>query len=340
MTLTPAQLRSLPKIDLHRHLDCSMRWSTVVEVARDLKLVLPRLPAQARSEFLITEPMVNLEAVLKKFLNTQKVLASEEILERLAFEACEDAFNDNVLLLELRFAPTFILDGHLHLSAEKIISAFRKGLARAEKMYGMATGLIGILQRIKPLSESETTMDFICDMKSEFIGVDLADNEEGFDPLPFAPLFQKAKRSGLRVTIHSGESPHPQAGQWILDSIQHLGAERIGHGVQAIHHSHVLDFLKKQNIVLEVCPLSNYLTQAFPNHAAHPLRKLIEAGVNITLGSDDPGIFASQLTDEYLIAHQHHKLSIQEFKKLNQTAFESSFIAPEKKKKWESFFYD
>jgi adenosine deaminase len=340
MTLTPAQLRSLPKIDLHRHLDCSMRWSTVVEVARDLKMDLPHLPAQARPEFLITEPMINLEAVLKKFLNTQKVLASEEILERLAYEACEDAFNDNVLLLELRFAPTFILDGHPQLSAEKIISAFQRGLARAEKTFGLATGLIGILQRIKPLKQCQSVMDLFCDMKSEFVGVDLADNEEGFDPLPFFPLFQKAHRSGLRVTIHSGETPHPQAGQLILDSIQHLGAERIGHGVQAIHHAHVLDFIKKHNITLEVCPLSNYLTQAFPNLTLHPLKKLIDAGVKVSLGSDDPGIFASQLSDDYIIAHQHQKLTLNDFKKMNRIAFENSFIGSEKKKKWETFFND
>ncbi|MFN8846028.1 MAG: adenosine deaminase [Bdellovibrionales bacterium] len=340
MNLTPSQIRSLPKIDLHRHLDCSLRWSTVVEVAQDLKMELPQPPAKARSSFLITEPMANLEAVLNKFLNTQKVLASDEILERLAFEACEDAFNDNVLLLELRFAPTFILDGHPHLSPEKIISAFRKGLNRAEKTYGLSAGLIGILQRIKPIEQSQTTMDFFCDMKSEFIGVDLADNEEGFDPAPFASLFQKAKKSGLRVTIHSGEVPHPQAGQWIMDSINYLGAERIGHGVQAIHHPKVLEQIKKQNVTLEICPLSNYLTQAFPDPASHPLKKLMEAGVKVTLGSDDPGIFASQLTDDYLMAHQHQRLNLQDFKQLNQNAFESSFIDPLKKKKWETFFYE
>lgn len=340
MTLTPPQLRSLPKIDLHRHLDCSMRWSTVVEIARDLKLDLEVQAAASRCNYLITDPMLNLNAVLKKFLNTQKVLASEEILERLAYEVCEDAFNENILILELRFAPTFILEGHPHLKAEKVISAFQKGLKKAETKFQMATGLIGILQRIKPVSEAIPVMDLFCDLKSEFVGVDLADNEEGFNPLPFAPLFQKAKKAGLRVTVHSGEAPHPQAGQWILDSIQQLGAERIGHGVQAIHHPEVLQILQSQKISLEVCPLSNYLTQVFPNHESHPLRKLIEANLVVTLGSDDPGVFGSCLTDDYILAQNYHGITPEEFKKLNQNAYQASFIAEAKKKNQEHFFYD
>lgn len=309
-----------------------------MEIAKDLKMDLGLHPAQARGNFLVTDPMVNLDAVLKKFLNTQKILASEEILERLAFEVCEDAFNENILLLELRFAPTFILDGHSHLSSEKIVSAFQKGLGRAENRFGISTGLIGILQRIKPVKESLTVMDFFCDMKSEFIGVDLADNEEGFDPLPFAPLFQKAKAQGLRVTIHSGETPHPQAGKWIQDSIQHLGAERIGHGVQCIRFPPIMDLLRKQKIPLEVCPLSNQLTQAFATPSEHPLKKLFDAEILVTLGSDDPGVFASSLTDDYEIAQRVHGFTTEHFKKINQTAFHHSFIPQEKKKKQESFF--
>jgi adenosine deaminase len=332
MTLTLAQLRTLPKIELHRHLDCSMRWSTVQEIAKTMGL------SPDPESFLVTEPMVNLDAVLKKFLNTQKLLNSEEILTRLAFEACEDAFNENIKILELRFAPTFISEGHTHLSHEKILKAFLKGLKMAEEKMGISTGLIGILQRIKPLNEAAKVMDFFCEHKENFIAVDLADNEEGFDPKPFAPLFQKAKKAGLKVTIHSGESPSPSAGQWILDSIEHLGADRIGHGVQSIHHPKVIQTLIDKSIPLEVCPYSNWLTQAFANLKDHPLKKLLDLGVPVTLSSDDPGVFASSLTDDYEIAQRVHQLTPKDFKKMNRIAFEKSFLPVDKKKKWETTF--
>ena len=339
MNLTFPQLRSLPKVDLHRHLDCSMRWSTVVEIARDLKLELDPIPGRSRGSYLVTDQMKDLGAVLRKFLKAQKVLASEEILTRLAFEACEDAFNDNVLMVEFRFAPTFITDGHSNLDATKIHRAFEKGLQMAEKKWGLIMGLIGIVQRIKTLKEAEASINFFIENKSEYVGVDLADNEEGFEPKTFAPVFEKAKKAGLHVTIHSGETPHRDAGQWMLDSIKILGAERIGHGVQCIHHPEVMRHLKDNQIPLEVCPLSNWLTQAFPRFEDHPLRKLMEAGVPLTLNSDDPGIFASTLTDDYEIAQRYHGFTTDHFRKANQLAFQKSFIPEFKKNSLKKVFH-
>lgn len=338
MKLTLPQLRSLPKVELHRHLDCSLRWSTVTELAPQLGIDLGQVPALLRADFLITDQMKDLEAVLKKFLNTQKVLASDEILERLAYEACEDAYNDNVQLLELRYAPTFIADGHPDLKYDRIHQAFMKGLTRAEKKFGMVTGLIGIVQRIKSVEEAQKVVDFFIDHKSEYLALDLADNEDGFDPKPFAPVFEKARKNGLHITVHSGETPHAGAGQWILDSINILGAERIGHGIQAIHHPKVMETLKQKQIPLEVCPLSNWLTQAFPSFEDHPLRKLYDLEVPVTINSDDPGVFASTLTDDYEIAQRVHGFTVEDFKNVNRLAYKKSFVPETKKKKLEKVF--
>lgn len=331
--LSLQQIRLLPKIDLHRHLDCSMRWSTLLEIATTLKLEYPQNASQQQHHFLVTEPMVNLEAVLNKFLVAQKVLASEEILERLAFEACEDAFNDGVRILELRYAPTFIADGHSSLSFEKIHQAFLRGIARAQARWPMAVGLICILQRILPLERVEKVIDFAIENKKTFLAVDLADNEEGFEPRKFAPLFAKAKAAGLRVTIHSGESPNAQASQWIRDSINILGAERIGHGVQAIHDQALMKELIAKNILLEVCPHSNYLTQAFADYKSHPLRRLLDNGVAVSINSDDPGMFASTLSDDYEIAHRYQGFGLEQFDICNQTAYKHSFISEDEKRR-------
>src|SRR5690606_25408425 len=110
---------------------------------------LPPHLHQRQQAFLVLEPMMDLEAVLQKFLNSQKVLASEEILTRLAYEACEDAYNDNVLITEFRYAPSFIAEGHSSLTYEKIHQALLKGIEMAEKKWPMAIGLICILQRTR-----------------------------------------------------------------------------------------------------------------------------------------------------------------------------------------------
>lgn len=325
--LSIQELRSLPKIDLHRHLDCSMRWSTLLEIASTLKIEIPKNSAQQRSHFLVTEPMKDLNAVLSKFLIAQKVLASEEILERLAFEACEDAFNDGVRICEMRYAPTFIADGHANLSYEKIHQAFVRGLNRARKQMPIATGLICILQRILPLEKVASVTDFAIENKETFLALDLADNEAGSEPRKFAKDFERAKKAGLHITVHSGETPDSQAGQWIKDSIEILGAERIGHGIQAINHPDVIKMLIDKDIPLEVCPHSNYLTQAFSSYSSHPLKKLYDAGVSVTLNSDDPGMFASLLTDDYFIAQEYQGFGIEEFNRCNEIAFQKSFIS-------------
>lgn len=330
--LSIQELRLLPKVDLHRHLDCSMRWSTLLEIATTLNLEFPKNPSQQAEHFLVTKPMANLEAVLNKFTLSQKLLASEEILERLAFEACEDAFNDGVRILELRYAPTFIASGKPDLTYEKIHSAFLKGIEKAKKQMPIAVGLICILQRILDFKTVENVTAFAIENKNSFLAIDLADNENGFEAKQFGPLFQKAKSAGLHITVHSGETPSPEAGQWILDSIQILQAERIGHGVQAIYFPKVMQTLIEKNIPLEVCPYSNYLTQAFTTYENHPLKKLIEAQVPVTINSDDPGMFASVLSDDYWIAQTFQKLTLADFQKCNQIAYKHSFISESEKK--------
>ncbi len=331
-------IRDLLKVELHRHLDCSVRWSTLIELAPQVGIPLATGSSNQKEQFLITEPMKDLGSVLNKFMNAQKVLASEEILTRVAFEVCEDAFNDGIRLLELRYAPTFIADGHANLNFEKIHQSLHKGIELAKKKYPMAVGLICIVQRIKSYSVAAEVVDFAIDHKGSFIALDLADNEEGFDPKTFAPLFQKAKKAGLHITVHSGETPQKESALWVQDSIEVLGAERIGHGIQIINNPKVLEFVREQKIPLEVCPISNYLTQSFKTYEEHPIRKLIDAGIQVTINSDDPGVFATTLSDDYEVLHRVHQFSEQDFLRCNQVAFRSSFLSEQDKQPFATDF--
>lgn len=324
--------RSLPKADLHRHLDCSMRWSTMVELALEAKLMSRYDYQKLQSELLVLQPMNDLASVLTKFLNIQKLLSSAEILERLAFEACEDAFNDGVQLIELRYAPTFINEKNPNLTFDQIHQAFLKGTQRAESKFKITTGLIGILQRIKPVELAHSVTDFIIENKESFIAIDLADSEEGFDPKQFASCFSRAKKNGLHVTIHSGEVPNSNSAKWVKDSVDILGAERIGHGIQIANDPNILKWIVDQKIPLEVCPHSNFLTQSFKRYEDHPINILKNAGVLLTINSDDPGVFASTLTDDFQILKNYHGWTDVDFSNVYQQSLRSSFITEEKKK--------
>ncbi len=329
------ELKALPKVELHRHLDCSMRWSTMVELAPHVGLELPQDYSAQRDFLLVTGQMKDLRAVLSKFLHAQKLLHSEEILIRLAYEACEDAYNEGVRILELRYAPSFIADGHSSLSFGKIHRSFCKGVDLAKKNFPMAVGLICIMQRTKQIEVAKNVCDFAIEHKESFIAIDLADNEDGFDPKKFTGLFLKAREAGLHITVHSGEADTPLSAQWVKDSIEILGAERIGHGIQIINDPDVLRFVRDKGIPLEVCPISNWLTQACKTHEDHPIRSLMNAGIKVTINSDDPGIFGTQLSDDYEVLHRVHSFSLADFKKANDIAASVSFIdLKERQKFW------
>ncbi len=327
------EISKIEKVELHRHLELSLRPSTIRELAPQFGIEVPD-EQTFKDKFIITEPMVDLGAVLNKFLDTQLLLASEEILERISFEACEDAYNEGIRILELRYAPTFVLDRHENLTFEKIHQAIVKGIRRAEETYPMAVGLICIIQRILPVKTGEAVTQFAIDHKDTFLGLDLADNEEGFDSKPFSPFFHKAIDAGLKVTVHAAEILTEKSPTYIMDAVEHLGATRIGHGVQIHRDPKMIEYAIKKNLVLELCPTSNYLTGAVPGTVAdHPFRKLFDAGVKTTINTDDPGIFATDMNMEYEILKKHHDFTQAEFEKCNDWAASASFIAKDKKQK-------
>lgn len=325
-------IEKLTKAELHRHLELCLRPETIFELAPQFGIAL-KSQRDIQDRFMILEPMKDLGTVLNKFLDTQKLLATPEILERIAFEACEDVYrNENVRIVEFRYAPTFIAQGH-DMTFAQIHEAIVRGVRRAEESYPMAVGLIAIIQRILPFADAERVTKFAIENKDTFVGLDIADNEEGFDSKPFAPLFVQAKKAGLGITVHSGEAPHPKAASWVMDAIEVLGAERIGHGVQIYRDEQVMKTVRDRKIPLELCLTSNMLTGAVPELADHPFKKLMDFGVLTTLNTDDPGIFNTNMNREFRIAHQMQNLTLEELDNCSQIAAEHSFIPLAKRQK-------
>lgn len=318
-------LSRIPKVELHCHLELCFRHSSLVEIGKTLKIEVPSDPEVFRNTWLITKPQENLASVLNRFLLIQSLWASEEIIERLTSEVCEDAAAQGIRILELRYAPTFIQMNHPNLNFHKIHQSVVKGLRRASALK-MAAGLICTVQRILPLKSAEEVSEFIIGNKDTFVGVDLADAEVGFDCRPFAPIFHRAREAGLGVTIHSGEEDVPQAAQFVRHAIEELGAQRIGHGLQIFKDAKVIEFVKAKKVPLELCPTSNWLTNAVPSPAQHPFRRLMEAGVLTTINSDDPSMFGIDLTHEYKSLQDHHGFGEKEFTYCNDIAAFYSFI--------------
>lgn len=323
----------MPKAELHRHLELCVRESTIRELAPRFKIDLPT-EAAFRERFIIDQPMHDLGSVLGKFLDTQKLWADAELIERLTFEACEDAYKiDNIRILEMRYAPTFIRQGHEDLSFESIHNAILAGVARAERRYPIAVGLICIIQRILPVKDAEAVTDFAIAHKGTFVGLDLADNEVGFDSKPFAPFFLRAREAGLGITVHCGEAAVPNAPRYVREAIEILGATRIGHGVQIYRDREVMKFVRDRGIVLELCPTSNYLTQAVPRLEEHPFPQLMDFGILTTINTDDPGIFNIDLNHEYEVLQSQLGLGDVQLQACVDIAAQASFVPLAKRRK-------
>lgn len=314
------------KVELHRHLDCSMRFSTMLEIAKEIGMILPKSRQEQRELMLLTKPLKNLALVLNKFQIAQQLLYSESVLERVAFETVVESYQEGTRILELRYSPTFIQHAHPHFKWEAIHHAFLRGIHRAQSTHEIAIGLIIIIQRTLSPDLAESIVDFAITHKNTIVGIDLADNEDGFNALPFKNAFKRAKSSGLHITIHAGEIPTRQSIKNIEEAIELLGAERIGHGIQAIHSKEILKLIKKRKVLLEICPTSNYLTQGIKKLTEHPLRALYNEGILLNISTDDPGIFNYTLTDELKVCRDTLGFSIEELSSIQKMGWKYSFI--------------
>ncbi len=227
-------LRVLPKAELHRHLDGSVRLSTIAELARRHSLDLGvRSEEELAERARVLAPLAGLEEVIARFAILQKVLCGYEAIRRVAFENVEDAWRDGVKLAELRFAPAFIAAGK-RLGNDEIIEAVIDGVEQGAWRYGIEVALIGILPRTAPLEVNRAaTVDLLRHARGgrpgawRLLGFDLADSETARPPEEFLPLVEQARSAGLGITIHSGENT---SAAHVLRTLRVLGPGASGTG--------------------------------------------------------------------------------------------------------------
>jgi len=326
----------IPKTEIHIHLEGAIRTQTIIDVAKEHNLKLPSYQAsELDGHVKIYDQMRDLETVLAAFAIFQSSITSPKVLERIAWELFEDSARQNIKLLEVRFSPDWAFHGH-NLDWDECLEGLLRAKERAEREFDMAIGYIAITSRSMGPESCVETVDWAIRHKNEFVGVDLADSERDFPLREFVQPIQQAKEAGLKVTIHTGEDT---PASFVKETIELARPDRIGHGIHAVEDMQVIELIKKRGITLEINPWSNYLTNSVHTIDEHPLKKLFDLGVRVTINSDDPEVLETNLNNEYRIAHEVLGMSMEDISTCNRYAFDASFLEVAKKQRiWEKYF--
>lgn len=319
----------LPKIDLHCHLDGSLRPQTVLDLAAEHNIELPSQNAEDIKNMMVApETCPNLQEYLDRFALPIKVMQTAEAIERISFELFEDAAKENVKYLEVRFGPQ--LHTQQGLTYAEIIDSVVKGMKRAEAQYDIKGNYILSLVKLLPID----SVNDIIDAGAPFLGkgvvaFDLAGAELDNFASEYAEYTQYARDKGYRITIHAGEQG---CGQNVYDAIELLGAERIGHGVAIKDHAEAYQRVKEDVVGLEACPSSNVQTKAIPELKQHPLKDFYNDGLAVTINTDNRTVSNTTMTDEVQKVMGQFELSAEDYKHIYIASVEQSFATDEVKK--------
>lgn len=321
--------KTLPLLDLHRHLDGNIRPETIWQLATKNSIVLP---ATQFSDFIphvqIQGSESDLLAFLKKLDWGVAVLKSLDDIKRVAFENVEDAFNAGLNYAELRFSPYYMSMNH-KLNVADVVAAVIDGTNAGMKAFDIKINLIGILSRTFGVKQCQLELDALLTHKESLIAIDLAGDEYNFPGELFVEHFKKVRDAGLQVTVHAGEAGGAAS---VWQAINELGATRIGHGVATIEDEKLMSYMVNNNIAIESCLTSNYQTGTVTDLSQHPLKTFLSHGIKACLNTDDPAVQGIEIKNEYLVAQQVLKLNDKDISQLQQNAIDVSFLSEHDKK--------
>ncbi|CAI5448494.1 unnamed protein product [Caenorhabditis angaria] len=329
---------NFPKIELHLHLDGSVRFETLLELSRQKDIPLANATTvEELKKVLVTHEPANLSKVLEAFEIFLPVIRGDlAAMERIAFELGEDQHNNGVIYFEARYSPHLLLShDHPEVNASHIVAAVKKGFDKAEKAYGIKAR--SILCCIRGLDKKFPQL--ILDLATELpqlgvVAIDVAGSAHGADE-QYEPevvaAFQEAYRRGIHRTVHAGESGGPKE---VLRAIEDMHAERIGHGYRVMRDEqmYIDNFVTKQNVHLEACPYSSVMTGAVPlDWPNHPIARWAKDDINFSVSRDDPTCFDNTMKSELTLVHDQIGLTVHQLWKAQLNAARSTFL-PEAEK--------
>lgn len=320
---------SLPKVELHRHLEGSLRLKTMLDVARAHGITVPfgTGPLSNLVQVQQTEPFTY-QNFLAKFNTLRLFYRSPEVIHRVTREAVEDAANDNVLYLELRFTPVALSRAE-RFPLGDVMDWVCESANKAACEFKIMVRLIASVNRHESVELAEQVAWLAADRKNRgVVGLDLAGNEAEFRAEPFLGVFKEAHQAGLKLTVHAGEWAGAAN---VREALEVVNADRIGHGVRVLEDPATVSLARERGTPFEVCITSNFQTGVVKSLQAHPMMQMIESGLNVTLCTDDPSISQITLSDEYQRACEDLGMNQKVLKTRILAAAEAAFL-PEKER--------
>jgi len=315
-------IRALPKTDLHVHLDGSLRLSTILDIAKKERIQLPADSVEGlRQAIGCGSHFGSLVEYLRGFAITLKVMQTEESLERIAFELAEDAHQENVRYMEVRYAP--MLHTQRGLKLTRVVEAVLGGLRRARETFGIkATVIVCGIRNISPESSYEMAELAVAYKGRGVVGFDLAGAEADFPAKHHRAAFQLVRDNNINCTIHAGEAYGPES---IAQAIHVCGAHRIGHACRLRENGDLLHYLNDHRIPLECCPSSNVQTGAVRDLRSHPLKLYFDLGLRVTINTDNRLITDTSVSKELYLVHSELGVPFSDIKSMIVAGFKSSF---------------
>tara|TARA_B100000945_G_scaffold96743_1_gene75661 strand:- start:1062 stop:2126 length:1065 start_codon:yes stop_codon:yes gene_type:complete len=316
-------ISQLPKVELHCHLDGSLRTISILEQAEIDNVKLPFQKYSDLDNYLrIGKKRGSLEDYIKRFDVTLSVMQTPQSLFRFAYELIEDVAKENVKYIEVRYSP--ILHTKRGMTLNDAIDSVRKGLKKGQNKFGVRSGIIicGI-RHISP-SASLKLADLAVRYKNRgVVGFDLAGAEENFPAKEHREAFYLIRNNNINATIHAGEAFGPSS---IHQAIHQCGANRIGHGTRLKEDKELMSYVNDHRITLEICLTSNWQTKSVRSLKYHPMNTYYQQGIRVTLNTDNRLISDTTLTKEFVLANTLFQFSLNDFREVTIIAMKSAFM--------------
>lgn len=317
---------NFPKVDLHLHLDGSLLPEVAYELAKERKLSYGDWSFEKlREEMIITGALDSLHEYLKRFDIPIALLQDEEALERASYELMKNLAGQGLVYSEVRFAPQ--LHCRKGCTQRKAAEAVVRGIKKAEKEYNIHGGVLLCAMTYQTLEENQEANMETIKVAGELlgqgvVGADLAGAEGIVPMIERAPIFEEARKQNIPFTIHAGEVHIPEDVKLAIE----FGARRIGHGQSCIDNDEVLKLVIDKKIPLELCLTSNIQTFVRESFEAHPLKRLYDAGVLVTMNTDNMILSNVTLDDEYDIAAKTFGFTEADFIQMNKNSIQAAFM--------------
>lgn len=321
---TNAWIRNLPKAELHLHLEGTIAPETLVELSRHndsepLTLDAARTLYQYKN---FTGFMLAFKAITER-------LRTPEDYELIAYRMIEALASQGVVYAEV-YVSVGVVYYWRRIEFEPLFEGMERGRIRGERDFGVSVAWIFDAVRHFGPEEAARVFQKAAEMKQKYssiIGIGIGGDERRTGAEPFRELYAEARKAGLHLTAHAGETVGP-AGIW---SALNIGAERIGHALTAAQDDELVEVLATRQVPVEICITSNWRTGCCSQLEDHPVRNYFENGLMVTLNSDDPALFGSDLCAEYSLAHTEFQLTLEHLRELAGNSIEASFLPPAKK---------